>query len=143
MPRPSDTLSFVLAQTCKLHRQRAETYLSRHGLYIGQDKILFHLWREDGLTQSELAERLVVQAATVTKMVHRMVKAGLIRRSKDLDDQRVSRVYLTDAGLALREAVDQVWVQLDSDIGTSLSLEERVLLRRLLLQVQENLRESV
>jgi DNA-binding MarR family transcriptional regulator len=97
------------------------------------------LWKQEGLTHGELATSLHVQPATVTKMVKRMEKAGFVERRPDPDDQRVSRVYLTDAGRAVQTEVEQVWRTLENETFDGFTLEERVLLRRFLRQMRENL----
>jgi len=50
------------------------------------------------LSQSELAERLAVEGATMVAMVDRLVKAGLVIREPSTTDRRVKRVVLTPAG---------------------------------------------
>lgn len=135
----SESIGYLIAQTCKSHRSLAEKLLIDVGLHVGQEMILCQLWREDGLTQSELAEQLCVQPATVTKMLNRMMDSGLIERQKDAYDQRISRVYLTEQGHTLQKKVEDVWEQLEQYTIASFSLEEKVLLRRLLMQVRENL----
>jgi DNA-binding MarR family transcriptional regulator len=62
-------------------------------------------------------------------------------RHKDLDDQRVSRVYLTEAGRNLLQPVAEMWAELETRILDDFTLEERVLLRRLLIQLYSNLTE--
>ena len=88
---------------------------------------------------SELAARLHVQPATITKMIQRMEKAGFVERRSDPEDQRVSRVYLTDVGRSIRNEVKRVWRMLEDETLVGFSLEERVLLRRFFLQMRENL----
>lgn len=105
--------------------------------------ILRQLWPADGLTQSELADRLCIQAATVTKMVQRMEQTQLIERRGDPEDQRVSRVYLTDQGRALLQPYEEAWATLEQYLIEGLSLEERVLLRRLLMQLRDNLTKQL
>ncbi len=53
------------------------------------------------LSQSELADRLAVEGATMVSMVDRLVKAGLVVRVPSSTDRRVKRVVLTEAGNAL------------------------------------------
>jgi len=101
--------------------------------------VLQALWEQEGLMHTELARRLQVQPATITKMLQRMEKAGFIERRPDLDDQRVSRVYLTDAGRAVRADVQQVWRQLEEEAFAGFTLEERVLIRRFFQDIRENL----
>jgi DNA-binding MarR family transcriptional regulator len=135
----SESMNFLLAQVCRLHHARAHTLLEELGLYRGQSPMLYALWEQEGLAHGELAARLHVRPATVTKMLKRMEKAGFVERRPDLEDQRVSRVYLTDAGRAIRDEVEQVWRALEDETFIGFSLEERVLLRRFLLQMRDNL----
>lgn len=57
------------------------------------------------LSQSELADRLGVEGATMVAMVDRLVKAGLVVREASSTDRRIKHVVLTDAGTRLYEAV--------------------------------------
>jgi MarR family transcriptional regulator for hemolysin len=57
------------------------------------------------LSQSELADRLAVEGATMVAMVDRLVKAGLVTRAASSTDRRVKHVVLTDAGLSVYEKV--------------------------------------
>ena len=134
-----ESIDFLLAQVCRLRHARAHTLLEELGLYRGQPPMLHALWEQEGLTHGELAERLHVQPATITKMIQRMEKAGFLERQSDLEDQRVSRVYLTDAGRAIQAEVRQVWRTLEGETFAGFTLEERVLLRRFFLQIRENL----
>ena len=68
-----------------------------------------------------------------------MVKNGLVERRGDPQDQRISRVYLTDQGRELQRSIEGVWDKLEQYTVATLNLEERLLLRRLLMQVQDNL----
>ena len=129
----------MVAQVCKLHRQRADNLLNSIGLHVGQEMFLTELWQKDGITQTELAEQLLLQPATVTNTLRRLEREGMVERRNDSDDQRVSRVYITEKGRGLEDSVNQKWIQLESESFAGLSLEERLLLRRLLLQVYRNL----
>ena len=137
--RISESTGSLLVQVCKAHRNKAHELLSRINLHPGQEFLLLNLWPEDGLTHSEVAENLCVQPATVTKMLDRLVRTGLVQRQPDPADQRVSRVYLTEKGRELLEPIEQVWEELEQISFANLTLEERLLLRRLLIQVKANL----
>jgi MarR family transcriptional regulator, transcriptional regulator for hemolysin len=60
---------------------------------------------ESPLSQSELADRLGVEGATMVAMVDRLVKAGLVVREASSTDRRIKRVVLTPAGVAIYEKV--------------------------------------
>lgn len=137
-----ESISFLLIQICKAHRSTAEENLNCIGMHAGQEMFLMQLWEQNGQTQSQLAEKLGVQLPTVNKMLSRMETTGLVERRTDPDDNRVSRVYLTAAGNTLRDQVFGAWATLDEQTMRNFTLEERLLLRRLLLQVYQNLTEA-
>jgi MarR family transcriptional regulator for hemolysin len=60
---------------------------------------------ESPLSQSELADRLGVEGATMVAMVDRLVKAGLVARQASSTDRRIKRVVLTAAGVAIYDKV--------------------------------------
>ena len=135
----SESMGSLLSQICRLEHARAHELLEELGLYRGQHRILRALWGQDGLTHTELAAYAHVRPSTISTTIQRMEKAGLAERRHDAGDQRVSRVYLTESGRALQEDVEQAWRRLEGEVVDGLTLEERVVLRRLFLQVRENL----
>lgn len=137
-----DTLDFLLATVCHLHYIRAHQLLEALGLYRGQPPVLKALWETEGLTQTELAERMKITPATMTKMLQRMEKTGFIYRKPDAGDQRVSRVYLTEAGRAVQKDVEAVWKRMDDETFANLTQEEQTQLRGFLLQMRSNLIEA-
>ena len=134
-----ETVGYMLAGVCKLHRQRADVLLNQIGLHVGQEMLLCQLWEREGVTQTELAEGMGLQPATVTNMLRRLEREDFVERREDLEDQRVSRVYTTEKGRELECEVGEKWNQLEKEAFDGFSAEERVLLRRLLLQVYQNL----
>ncbi len=132
-------LGCLLAQVCKLYRASTIAHLETIQMHVGQEVILTRLWINEGLTHSELAEQLFVSAPTITNMLKRMEKTGFIERCQDSEDQRVSRVYLTDAGREIRGSVEALWLEIDEQAFAGFSTDEQMFFRRLLMQVQDNL----
>ena len=60
-------------------------------------------------------------------------------RRHDPDDQRVSRVYLTPAGQAIRDDVQQVWRRLEEEAFAGFTEEESLMLRQFFLRIRDNL----
>ncbi|MGH2355923.1 MAG: MarR family winged helix-turn-helix transcriptional regulator [Chloroflexota bacterium] len=133
------SIGILLVGVCRAHRNHAAELLARIGLYVGQEWILLRLREQEGGTQSALAEDCDVEGPTMSKALQRMQKAGLVARKEDATDARVSRIYLTEQGRALCDKVDEIWAELEQRTLADLSIEERILLRRLLLQVRSNL----
>jgi DNA-binding MarR family transcriptional regulator len=101
--------------------------------------VLSHLWGQDGLTPSELADRLGVEPPTITNMLSRMEKAGFLERCRDPRDARCTRVYLTDKGRELRNPVESRWEAVQKKTLAGITAEEEALLRGLLGRIQDNL----
>lgn len=141
-PPARETLDQRLAQVCRLHWSRADALFQALGLYRGQPPLLFALWHRDGLTQTQLAERLGVSAATISRMVQRMERAGFVRRASDPQDERVTRVFLTPEGQAIRAEVEGIFETMDREAFAGLSAEERAVLWDLLGRVRDNLRQA-
>jgi DNA-binding MarR family transcriptional regulator len=134
-----ESVDYLLAQICRLHHSRAHALLEEVGLYRGQPHVLRVLWEREGCTHTELAARLHVQPATITRMLQRMERAGFVERRSDPEDQRVSRVYLTEAGRAVQEGVQQIWHTLEEESLAGFGPEERVLLRGVFVRLRDNL----
>lgn len=132
-------MDFMVAQICHLHHSRAHQLLEGLGLYRGQPAVLRILWEKEGQTQTELAGHLKVKPATITKMLQRMEKTGFITRRPDAEDQRVSRVYLTETGRAVQNRIEEIWETMAGETFRGFTGEEAALLRRFLLQIRENL----
>jgi DNA-binding MarR family transcriptional regulator len=75
--------------------------LSIHGMTLAQYDVLMTLCHGNGITQQELAERLLVTKANVVGLIDRVSAAGWVERRPDPEDRRVNRLYLTDAGRKL------------------------------------------
>ena len=142
-PVEPQTLDFLLAQVSRLHHYRAHELLDGLGLYRGQPPLLYTLWEQDGQTHGELAEKLQITPATITRMIQRMEKSGFVLRKPDADDQRVSRVYLTEAGRAVREQLQAVWDRMEIESFAGFNAEEQIVLRRFLIQIRDNLSSTV
>jgi len=92
------------------------------------------------LTQKEIAETLRLRPSTVTAVLKGMEKAGLLKRESDPEDMRVSRVYLTEKGKHLKKDVEEIIKTLEEECFAGFTLEEKVLLRRFLIQIRDNLK---
>lgn len=122
----------------RMRRDYSES-LRELNLYVGQDNLLYRLWREDGITQMQLCDHLKCEPPTVTNMVKSLEQNGFIQRKRDEQDARVMRIYLTDKGRALEEPVDAKWKHQQEKLLHSISSEERLVLRELIMRMQRNL----
>jgi DNA-binding MarR family transcriptional regulator len=125
----------LLAQVCRLHYERASVRLRALGLYRGQPSLLFRLHEQDGQTLTDLAAQLGVAPATMTKMTQRMERAGFLERRPDAHDQRVSHVYLTEAGRAVQAEMMAAIRRIADETFADVNPEEYVVVERLFRQM--------
>ena len=78
-------------------------YLDDLNLTYTQYIVLMVLWAQDGVSVRTLGERLYLDSGTLTPLLKKMETAGLVRRERAKEDERVTRIYLTEAGRALHE----------------------------------------
>jgi DNA-binding MarR family transcriptional regulator len=133
-------IGYRILQIHRAHRNRAEAAFNELGLHTGQEWVMFQLWNKEGLTQSQLVENLGVEPPTITKTLDRLEKAGLVERRQDVEDARVSRVYLTRKGRELQGPVEKIWKDLEARTVQGLSEAEKALILRLLDQIYKNVR---
>jgi DNA-binding MarR family transcriptional regulator len=137
-----ETTSYALAKVCRAHRGSVGDLLAEIGLHVGQEMVLIELWEKDGLRGGELAERLGVEPPTITKMLRRLERCGLVSRHQDPEDARSFRVYLTDEGRSLEGPVNRCWERAEEKILAGMSAGERRTFHRLLTKVRANLDPS-
>lgn len=126
-----ETLTYALIKITKVHRYRVAAELTELGLHVGQEMLLNQLWREDGLSQSELISRLGVEPPTVTKALQRLERAGFVHRTPDPNRPRLSHVHLTEAGKELQAPVEEIWRRTDEELLAQLDPADRETMVRL------------
>jgi len=112
-------------RTSKLLRDLADADMRRLGLHLGQNHLLAVLWERDGRTPGEIAAVLHVTTPTVVKGANRMAADGLLTRSRDGHDNRLVRLWLTDAGRALQGPVEAARQSLEERVTVGLTAAER------------------
>ena len=94
------------------------------------------------LSQSELAERLGVEGATMVAMVDRLAKAGFIARQACLSDRRINHVVLTEAGHRLVEAVQNETAAVRRELLATIDPAKLAIATELLETLQEVIERS-
>ena len=106
MPELEERFADALHSTARAWRQAVDRRLKGLGLsQAGWMTIAVAAKARAPLSQSELADRLGVEGATMVAMVDRLVKAGLVARQPSKTDRRINHVMLTEAGVRLYDRV--------------------------------------
>ncbi|MEO6655668.1 MAG: MarR family transcriptional regulator [Pyrinomonadaceae bacterium] len=127
-----DTVSYLLAKVTTAFRNSLERNMGEIGLHGGQIFVLLELWKQDGLRQIDIANRLSLSAPTVNKMLKGLLEINLVTRARLDDDARSTRIFLTDRGADMRENVEAQWLELEENSLSGLTETERLVLFELL-----------
>ena len=101
--RLDNQLCFAVYSTAHAFNRVYKPLLDALGLTYPQYLVMMTLWERDGQTVSEIGARLMLDSGTLTPLLKRLEVAGLIRRSRNPEDERQVNVSLTAKGAALRE----------------------------------------
>ena len=135
----SRNFGFVLNDVARLLRTIFDRRVKSLGLTRSQWWVLNYVFRNDGATQSELAEMLEVEKATLGRLLDRLAQKGWIRREADATDRRVKRIYLTEEVEPAIKAMRAAAAELRREAFAGLSAEEWECLIDCLLEVKINL----
>ena len=128
---PADALGPTLHALARAHRARLGALLAPHGLHPGQDLLLLAVWDTPGIGQSALAAQLGVEPPTVTRMVQRLERGGMVERRADPLDARAQLVYATPRSRILESMVRRAWTSLDELLIAELGDGDAVKLQKL------------
>jgi len=135
MDQFKDCVIFLLAKAYQKAHGTFKKRLIGYGLTPIQHLILEVLWDEDGLSASAISERLVLDPATLSGVLDRMVSGGWVLKQPDPEDKRTLRICLSEKGLSLKPRLTTERDQANIECLDGLTVEEKVLLKRLLRDV--------
>ena len=136
MDQFEDCIIFQLAKAYQKAHGLFKKRLLPYGLTPIQHLILEVLWLEDGISQKDIGMRLVLDRATLSGVLDRMSSGGWITKEQDPEDKRTLRTCLTAKGRDQKPSLSLERNQANDELLKTLNLEEKVLLKRLLKDVQ-------
>lgn len=101
-------ICFRLYTASRLITQAYTPLLTKLGLTYPQYLVLMVLWEKDCQPVNDIAHRLVLETNTVTPLLQRMEKLGLVVRERGKEDKRQQIVSLTDKGRAMEERAFEI-----------------------------------
>lgn len=142
MDNENAPIPMILQQLLHLSKYQGMHLLNRFDLKPGQAGILFVLNHYGHLTQRELAEKIGITPPSMTVAIRKMEEKGYIAKTADERDQRKTQIYLTEKGSGCIDGMKQVFRQMEDVMFRGFLQEERLLLRRYLLQMSDNILNS-
>lgn len=101
--RLDNQLCFALYAATRAISKTYRERLDPIGLTYPQYLVMLVLWEDDGLTVSQIGDRLMLDSGTLTPLIKRLESMDITRRVRDKDDERQVHVCLTDKGNALKQ----------------------------------------
>jgi len=134
-----NSLDFMLVRVVNKLRCQIGRQLKHMDLTSEQWAVLARLREEDGLTQNELAKRILKDQANTTRILDKVEKKGLVKRVDALNDRRTYLIYLTEEGRHAVEVCNPLVQQVKEKITEVLTEDEITALRRMLDIISQNL----
>jgi DNA-binding MarR family transcriptional regulator len=108
LPKLDEHLCFALYAAGNHMTRLFVPFLKKLGVTYPQYLVLVVLWDSDGMSVGELASTLMMDLGSVSPMLKRMEKKGLIVRGRDPSDERRVVISLSPSGHALRQRTKQM-----------------------------------
>jgi DNA-binding MarR family transcriptional regulator len=109
-------------------------------LTIEQWSVLYHLWKQDGISQQELCNSTFRDKPSITRLVDNLEKLQLVRRVASENDRRMNMIFLTRQGQKLQEQTMELAEQTLNEALEGVSTEQVNLCKEVLQQVYDNLK---
>ena len=106
---------------------------------IEQWSVLYHLWKEDGLSQQELGIRTFRDKASITRLIDNLERLSLVTRVASKEDRRINLVYLTDAAKPLQQLTYELANQTMNEALYNITKEEIEIVKNVFQRVYDNL----
>lgn len=108
----------------------------------GQPKVLDYLKENDGASQKEIAGGCHIEPPTLTVLLNRMEKNGLIERRVQDNNRRTWYVYLTEHGKMYQKRVEEEFQKIEAAVFQGISKEEKEIFTKAWIQIYENLKKK-
>jgi MarR family transcriptional regulator for hemolysin len=140
MPENEDiSFGYLIGDVTLLFRKHFDRRATRFGLTRAQWRALKALHREEGLRQTELAERLEMEPIAVGRVIDRLQAAGFVERRADPKDRRCWRLYDTAMARAVIDDMEEIARSLRSDANRGIPREELLKAVQVLNSIKDNL----
>lgn len=141
MAGPDQNFGFLLADATRMLRAELDRRIAESGLGLtaGDGRTLVHVERAGDVRQSVLAERMGVEAMTLSGSLDRLEARGLVVRRPDPDDRRAKIVELTSEGVSVLKRIDPMGAALRSEAAAGIDPGDWAVFITTLGRVRDNL----
>jgi DNA-binding MarR family transcriptional regulator len=129
-----------MASTAVARRLQKNFRAAGLDITIEQWSILYHLWKEDCLSQQELCNRTFRDKPSITRLIDNLEKQKLVKRVSSAEDKRINMVCLTDAARDIQEKTLEIANETMDEALIGVNREEIEMVKNVLQKVYDNLK---
>lgn len=140
--KKSELYSFItgVASTAIARRLQKKFNQADLSLTIEQWSVLYHLWKEDGISQQDLCKATFRDKPSMTRLVDNLEKAGMVKRIPSRSDRRKNLIYLTDRAKEMQDTCYSFAEETVEEALSGVSQDKIEVCKEVLKVVYENLR---
>ena len=137
-----DLYSFITGKASTAIARRLQKKFKESGveITIEQWSVLYHLWKEDGMSQQELCDSTFRDKPSITRLVDNLEKMNMVKRVASKEDRRINLIYLTAAAKKLQEQTMQLAGNTLDEALAGVSAEKINVSKDVLQKVYDNLK---
>ncbi|MCP9749627.1 MarR family winged helix-turn-helix transcriptional regulator [Ferruginibacter sp. HRS2-29] len=134
--------SFITGKASTAIARRLQKNFRENGIdiTIEQWSILYHLWKEDGISQQQLCEASFRDKPSITRLVDNLEKINLVKRVPSTDDRRINMIYLTQEAKDLQDKLMELANQTLNEALVGVTNGQIEIAKEVLQTVYENLK---
>ncbi len=136
---PDSSIGFLISDVSRLLRRVYDRRVEPLGLTRAQWRVLVHVYRRAGVSQTALAQILEIEKPTLGRLVDRLEHKGWVERRIDDRDQRARRLVITEQARPLIDQMEELAEAVHADALDSVPDDETDQLYHTLLIVKANL----
>ena len=140
--KKGELYSFITGKASTAIARRLQKKFNTAGLNltIEQWSVLYHLWKEDGISQQELCNATFRDKPSITRLVDNLEKLQLVKRVASENDRRINKIYLTKQAVKLEEQTMELAEQTLNDALNGVPANQINLCKEVLQKVYDNLK---
>jgi DNA-binding MarR family transcriptional regulator len=129
-------IGFLLAKAYQRGFAMFRDRLTRYGITPPQFSLLAFLWKQDGLSQTELSEKSQIDRATMVGLLDRLEDERMVKRERHASDRRAWRICLTEKGRALEDTLCSIAAEVAGSLTSNLGEREVRELKKILAKIR-------
>src|SRR5262245_54508498 len=141
-PDPLQSLGYQVRATHRAFARLLQRRLAPHGLNNGFWYVLRVLWEKEGLTQRELADEVNLRESSMMLMLKAMEREGLVKRTRDREDRRRIRTFLTAKSKRLKGKMLPNASEINEIAAQGITKRERAVVLTVLRKMKNNLEHA-